>query len=193
MGKFAMPEHVDPGLEQGEVDKLFRAIVKFSDRQTARDITYGVDLPSGSTKEQRAYWVRSISEGLENCFDSSTVKAIRIGCHCDEHGRLDRTAEWLRGLYLAAGADLDSFVAAVNERGAGWFIEDRALYTKMFVCECPMLEGIDVLQTKTWCYCTAGYNETLFQLVFDYEVEVEVLQSIKMGGDICLLRVTKKM
>lgn len=31
-------------------------------------------------------------------------------------------------------------IAALNEQGAGWYIEDNYLYTKMFSCPCPMLE-----------------------------------------------------
>ena len=77
-----------------------------------------------------------------------------------------------------------------NENGAGWYIEGNQLYTKMFICECPMLEEAPLSQSLTWCHCTAGYSKKLFELVFETPVDVEILQSIRQGFDYCLVRVT---
>lgn len=94
-------------------------------------------------------------------FDVNTVKAIRQNCYCNENGRLEETAKEL-----------------------------KLLYTKMFTCECPMLEETALSQSLTWCQCTAEYNKKLFELVFEAPVDEEILQSIRQGFDYCLLRVT---
>ena len=99
----------------------------------------------------------------------------------------DIRAEWVEKL----SAILENrFVNALNENGAGWFIKDNQLYTKMFTCECPMLEKAKNSNSLTWCHCTAGYNKKLFEIVFEKPVYVEIVQSIRQGFDFCLLRIT---
>ncbi|MCX5977051.1 MAG: DUF6144 family protein [Coprothermobacterota bacterium] len=37
----------------------------------------------------------------------------------------------------------------------------------------------------TWCYCSAGYEKTLFDNVFGESLEVEVQQSVLDGSERC--------
>lgn len=39
---------------------------------------------------------------------------------------------------------MNRFVEEVNERGADWYIKDGQFFTKMKVCECPMLEAAKI-------------------------------------------------
>ncbi|NTW26506.1 MAG: hypothetical protein HGA37_17545, partial [Lentimicrobium sp.] len=57
-------------------------------------------------------------------------------------------------------------------------------------CPCPMLSEVDKLDTLTWCQCTTGYSKVLFEKAFNCKVEVELLKSIKMGDEICLMKIT---
>jgi hypothetical protein len=52
-----------------------------------------------------------------------------------------------------------------------------------------MLEGVDYLETDTWCQCTTGYSQVLFEKAFQCQVEVELLKSIKMGDNKCLMKI----
>lgn len=181
-----MPESRHP-----EAVKLYRNVLKYSDARTAAEIAYGVDLPLCAAREQRMKWIDHISGGLERKFDENAIKTIRMGCYCTEASKFEETKAWIKALYLDSKS-MAEFVDKMNARSAGWYIEDGALYTKFFFCECPMLEGVEALPTKTWCYCTAGYSKALFEDIFGYAVEVELLQSIKTGDDICLMRITAK-
>jgi predicted hydrocarbon binding protein len=174
-----------------EAVKLFKNIKRFSDIQTAESIAFGVFLPLSPSKEQCANWVEYIASKLEEKFDEATIKRIRMGCYCRENGRLDESKKWLRELYIAS-ENLEQFVDKVNEYSAGWYIKDGELYTKYFDCPCPMLEGTDQLTTKTWCHCTAGFAIEIFDDVFGYEVDTEVLESIKLGSEFCLIKVTRR-
>lgn len=48
---------------------------------------------------------------------------------------------------------------------------------------------MDKLDTDTWCQCTTGYSKVLFEKAFGCEVVVELLKSVKMGDDICLMKI----
>ncbi len=41
----------------------------------------------------------------------------------------------------------------------------------------------------TWCQCSAGYSKVLFERAFQCNVEVALLKSVKMGDDICLMKI----
>ena len=57
-------------------------------------------------------------------------------------------------------------------------------------CPCPMLAEVDRLETDTWCQCTTGYSKVLFETAFSCRADVELLKSIKMGNDVCLMKIT---
>lgn len=52
-----------------------------------------------------------------------------------------------------------------------------------------MLIDVDKLETNTWCQCTAGYSKVLFEKAFVCKADVELLKSIKMGDEICLMKI----
>lgn len=92
------------------------------------------------------------------------IKQIRQGCYCNENGKIEESANSLRELYVSLGGDMHKFINALNEQGAGWYIEDTYLYTKMFSCPCPMLEKTKIDSSLTWCHCTAGYGKRFLVL-----------------------------
>lgn len=189
MKNFSMPEHISPTLELDELMRLKCSLETTVSKEASDRVMSELPLTLNSTPAERAEWVEKLSSLLENRFDGNTVKALRQNCHCNENGRLEDTARELKQLYASLDKDLHRFVAALNENGAGWYIEGNQLYTKMFICECPMLEEAALSQSLTWCHCTAGYSKKLFELVFETPVDVEILQSIRQGFDCCLLRV----
>lgn len=192
MKNFSMPEHVSATLELDELTRLRRSLEAAVSKEETEEILSELSLPVNSTPEVRAEWADKLSARLESRFDEHTVKTIRKKCYCNELGRLEETAEIFKELYLSLHKDLHSFVNALNEKGAGWYIDGNHLYTKMFICECPMLEKAKTTHSLTWCHCTAGYIEKLFEIVFGTPVDAEIIHSIRQGFDDCLLRITFK-
>lgn len=174
-----------------ETKKLYDNIVKHSNTEIAQKIAFELDLPSSPTTAERAAWVKHISAAMEQEFDEQTIKNIRSGCYCGENGHLDESKRLIRNIYDAS-TSLEDFVHKMNDRKAGWYLHDGYVFTKYLSCPCPMLDGIDNLATKTWCYCTVGYNKVIFEHVFNCEVDVEVLESIKMGDEKCLMKIVPK-
>lgn len=189
-----------------EALQLYRSLSCYVDGSTAGAVAFGLELFPGASPEQRAAWVRRVIAELEERFDETTIKNIRLGCYCDElenpgkcaasgypcaeRALFDKVRDWLRGLYLES-AGLEEFVARANTENLGWYVQEGALYTKFFECECPMLEAVGGLPSFTWCYCTAGYAKRLFEDVFGGPVDVEILQSIRQGHDFCLMKVSR--
>lgn len=174
--------------EHPEATKLYNAVIARSDAQTARAVARGVGLAANADDKDKADWVRHATAELERRFDRDAVKAIRRGCFCREEGRLDEMKAWLGGLYRESSS-LAEFVDKVNAHGADWEMDGDVVVTKFLTCECYMVQGVDRLPDKTWCYCTEGYTRELFRHVFDREVHSELTQTIKTGAPFCIVKV----
>nr|WP_304943337.1 DUF6144 family protein [Vallitalea guaymasensis] len=175
-------------LKNNEVKKLIDNIRKYSSSDVAHKIALGIDLPVNPTPIEKSEWVRYISTELEKHFDEKTIKKIRMGCYCTENGKLEESKTFIKKVYDNS-VSMTDFVNKMNEYQAGWYIKDGNLHTKYYSCPCPMLEAVSSLPTKTWCYCTVGYNKEIFEYVFNCEVDIELLESIKMGDNQCLMKI----
>lgn len=190
MKNYNMPERISPILEADEMERLYESIKEVTSKEEADNVIKEIPLAINSTPEERAEWVEKLSTLLEKKFDVHTIKQIRQGCYCNENGKLEESANSLRELYVSLGCDIHKFIATLNEQGAGWYVEDNCLYTKMFSCPCPMLEKTKIVPSLTWCHCTGGYGKKFFGIVFDVQVEAEIVHSMRQGFDECLVRLT---
>lgn len=163
---------------------IYEAVKNKSDAETAKEIVYGNDALSKT--EDNANWVKSTMHRLENKFNQETTKQIRMGCQCG-YG-MDEKLTLVKEL-VAAASSMEDFANLDKAKEAGLFCKEGILYLQFPFCPCPMLADVDKLDTDTWCQCTTGYSKVLFEKGFGCEVEVELLKSIKMGDDICLMKI----
>lgn len=71
--------------------------------------------------------------------------------------------------------------------------ETDLLMKRYYMCHCPMaretiLKGEPEIPMD-WCYCSAGYGKLRYDVAFDTETEVEVLESVFNGSDKCRFRI----
>lgn len=163
---------------------IYEAVKDKKDAQTAEQIVYGNDGMARS--EDNASWVKSTMHRLESTFDKETTKQIRMSCQCG-YGMEDKLA--LVKELVANSSSMEEFASLEKAKAAGLFYKDGMLYLQFLFCPCPMLADVDKLDTATWCQCTTGYSKVLFEKAFGCKVDVELLKSIKMGDDICLMTI----
>ncbi len=59
-------------------------------------------------------------------------------------------------------------------------------------CFCPIVRQSILAEanlSETWCHCGAGWFAQLWGGIFEHEVQVEVLETVRGGGDHCVFRV----
>lgn len=162
---------------------IFEAVKAASDEETAHGIVHGA-APQGT--EDDATWVKSTMTRLEDRFDRASVRRIRMNCQCG-YG-MEEKLELVREL-MRSSSSLAEFAGQAKAQAAGLSCVDGELYLQFPFCPCPMLATVDRLDTDTWCQCTTGYSQVLFERAFGVRVEVELLKSVKMGDDHCLMRI----
>ena len=163
---------------------IYKAVKDGSNEETAREIVYGSD--EQGKPEDNPTWVKSTMKRLENQFDQSIVHQIRRNCQCG-YG-MDEKLELVKVL-VDVSSSMEEFGNQDKAKAAGLFCNNGELYLQFDFCTCPMLEGVDRFETDTWCQCTTGYSKVLFEKAFMCQVEVELLKSIKMGDDKCLMKI----
>lgn len=160
---------------------IYNSVKESSDEETAARIVYG------SASEDNVTWVINTMKRMEDHFDRDTLKKIRMNCQCG-YG-MDERLELLKGLIESSGS-LEEFAGHDRAKAAGMSYSDGSIMLQFSYCPCPMLAGVDKLVTDTWCQCTTGYSKVLFEKAFGCEADVELLKSVKMGDEICLMRIT---
>jgi len=155
------------------------AVQNESNEETARQIVY-------NPQEDNPTWVNNTMRRLDEKFDASTVKKIRMNCQCG-YG-MDEKLALLQEL-MSVSSSLEEFGNNEKARAAGLSFKNGELFLGFPFCPCPMLAEVERLETKTWCQCTTGYSKVLFEKAFGCRVDVELLKSIKAGDKACLMKI----
>lgn len=163
---------------------IFEAIKRASDTETASEIVYGKN--DAARNEDNPSWVASTMQRLEEKFDTEAVKVIRMECQCG-YGMEEKLASLER--LKSKASNLEEFASSQEAKSAGLSYRDGQLYLQFDFCPCPMLAGVQKLNSMTWCQCSAGYSKVLFEKAFNCAVDVTMLKSIKCSDDICLMRI----
>jgi predicted hydrocarbon binding protein len=63
---------------------------------------------------------------------------------------------------------------------------------RQFYCHCPRIR--DVLKSgetipPIYCYCGAGFYKGIWEEILQQPVQVELLESVLMGDDVCTIRI----
>lgn len=163
---------------------IYEVVKNESNEESAREVVYGKE--ENSKTEGDAIWVNSTMKRLESKFDKVTIKKIRMNCQCG-YG-MDKKIELVKEL-MELSSSLEEFGNLQKAKDAGLFYENGNLYLQFNFCPCPMLADVDRLDSDVWCQCTTGYSKVLFEKAFQCRVDVELLKSIKMGDERCLMKI----
>jgi hypothetical protein len=150
---------------------IYNAVKAESNEATALKVVTG-------NEENNPTWVKNTMKRMENKFDKSTLKKIRMNCQCG-YGMEEKLA-MLKEL-IGSSSSLEEFAGHDKAKAAGLSFNNGELYLQFPFCPCPMLAEVDKLETNTWCQCTTGYSKIIFEKAFGSTVDVELLKSIKMG------------
>ncbi len=144
-------------------------------------------LSKSATAEAKLEWAQQQCTFLSEHFDNETVKDIRMDCACGpELGK----GKKLKNLYEKEN-DLGLFVERANKLNQGFSLQYDGEFVYLIYpqCYCSCVKRFDTALPVTWCYCTLGYTKKMFECIFDKEVQVELLSSVKQGDSVCKIKI----
>ena len=79
------------------------------------------------------------------------------------------------------------FVTKIPYSPKDYLKEKDPLMKRYHACHCPLVRSSilveDVRISPTWCYCSAGFEKLMFDVVFGEQLKVELLETV-LGGDL---------
>jgi len=160
---------------------------------------------------------RDVMTGCACCYPQSDLEDVRQAYR--NSGDIDEAIGMLRGKFvsflrdrLGLGDDLIGQILAAGWGLAGVREDDVIIATKIpksgsivdyfrqtdpirkrrFYCYCPRVRdsiGKGRRISQTYCYCGAGFYKAIWEYILDRPVDVEVLESVLGGGDVCRIAV----
>ncbi len=133
-------------------------------------------------------WAKSACAYLEERCDEETIPRIRRECRCKDGKAI--AAKLMK--YLKRNDSLQTFVEDFNRSETFASLVYRSEKQLLFCypeCYCACVKRVPELLPQTWCLCTPGNAEGIFKAVFGDTVQVALLESIKTGGERCVIQV----
>lgn len=170
--------------------KLTESIKRHIGNEAAEDFAKEYPLSKSAGIDKKYEWARNTCDFLEAHYDLETIITIRKECRCNDGKSIAN--KLLQ--YLNKANNIEQFVHAFNEHetfATMEYISDHHIRFSYPQCYCACIKRTQGVLSKTWCYCTLGNAESIFKEVFKQDdIKVTLLESIKTGGNKCVMAVT---
>jgi predicted hydrocarbon binding protein len=132
-------------------------------------------------------WVETVVAGLDAEVDEGT--RARVMAHCGRACALHFGAiEWARRIQHGTeeiGELLDELNRQEGFWCGKWVSDGDTIYSVCEACGCPLVRAGLVGLSPTFCQCSRGWVEAVFETALGKRVEVELEQAIGRGDPVC--------
>ena len=134
---------------------------------------------------KKARWIEGLMERLEEEAGEAVAREVMVGCgrQCVSRSLLEKVQKHWR-----ESDAIDDFLDKLNQAhigGGGLRREGDTVYGSYGRCYCGSVSKAAEPISPTYCHCSCGWYEMLFETVLERPVEVELLSSIAQGADAC--------
>ena len=145
-------------------------------------------LSKAASIDKKFEWAKDTCEFLSKKYDRDTIMRIREKCICND-GKSTATK---MVKYLNQTNSISEFVDCFNNNesfASLEYISDNRIMFCYPECYCGCVKKVNKQLPEVWCYCTLGYAKSLFSKVFNKDVSVQLIESIKTGGHRCAVSI----
>ncbi len=143
-------------------------------------------LSKAANIEKKYEWARNVCDYLDGRYDREIIMKLRKECRCNDGKSIANKI--LK--YLNKTDSIEQFVNAFNENetfASLEYISDNKILFCYPECYCACIKRVSGEVSRSWCYCTLGNAESIFKEVFKKDIKVTLLESVKTGGDRCVI------
>lgn len=168
--------------------RLVKSLKRNAGSDAAKEFEEKYPLSKSAAIEKKYEWAKGACAYLEDHFDTAAIIQIRKACCCNDGASIAN--KLLK--YLHRAGSLKEFADSFNQNETFARIEFISEHHILFCypeCYCACIKRVSQNVSKTWCYCTLGNAEGIFTRVFNRDVKVTLLESIKSGAEQCVISV----
>lgn len=134
---------------------------------------------------RKARWIKSLMDTLDSEVDESVRKGVMEDC-----GRMciSRNTLKIAKRHKQKAKDIDDFLDRLNQDGIGGGELKRdgnIIHASYKRCYCGSVSKTKEPISSTYCNCSCGWYKELFETALERSVEVELVDSIIQGGQMC--------
>jgi predicted hydrocarbon binding protein len=140
---------------------------------------------AATTPRRKALCLRRLMDMLDREADEATRRSIMEACGrtCIGAGVLRKARDCQRGAH-----SLDELLERLNQQhvGGGHLWRDAdGIHASYDRCYCGSVNQTPEAFSETYCHCSAGWFQQLFETLLGGPVTVDLLGSIIQGGEQC--------
>lgn len=168
--------------------RLVESLKKNNNTDLAEQLENQHPLSKSASVEKKFEWAKQACSLLEDNLREEERIKVRKACICNDGAT--NAKKLLK--YLNKSSNIKEFVEEFNRNetfASMEYISENALLFCYPECYCGCVKRISENLTKTWCYCTIGFAESMFGKVFQKSVKVTLTESIKTGASRCVMKV----
>lgn len=142
-----------------------------------------------TSPKQKSSHIKTLLEDLTEREQEAVTCQIMLECGRKCIGA--STIQKAKKLF-ANSTDMTEFLSKMNDNhiGGGRLTLDGSNISGGYdTCYCGTVSKANQLIPITYCYCSAGWYQRLFESVLTDAVQVEIIQSIASGADSCEFRI----
>ena len=148
------------------------------------EVMKGSDAITSKTSQgKKAKWVKGAMERLNSLVDQETGNEIMGNCSCETEGKIKKA----KSLY-SNSIDIDDFLSKLSKArivGTRLAREGDIIYVFYDRCYCGLVKATKEKIPVTYCQCSRGYTQKVFEGIFERSLRVDLLQSIINGDKEC--------
>jgi hypothetical protein len=138
-----------------------------------------------TTSGQRSKWIENLMKCLNEVLGDETARQVMQACGTQCIGQ--STLEKVKRLQRGCGS-LDDLLERLNQAhigGGKMHREGEVIYASYERCYCGSVSKGRQSISATYCSCSCGWYQQLFETLLEKPVQVELVDSIIHGADIC--------
>jgi len=168
--------------------RLAESLKKNSHSELAEQLETQYPLSKSASIEKKFEWAKQACSALEDKLSEEEIITVRKSCICNDGA--SNAKKLLK--YWNKASNTKEFIEEFNQKetfASMEYISENKLLFCYPECYCGCVKRVPENLTKTWCYCTIGFAESMFGKVFQRDVTVTLMESIKTGADRCAMLV----
>ena len=177
------------------LERLNAALQQFAGEQVRAAVMAGSDeIKETSSARRKARWVREAMERLDALSDTEARHGIMEECGHQCAASNLRSLKKVQVLYRQTG-DLDQVLAAIQQGAVRFRLRREGDVVHIFYerCFCSLVNAAQSVLSPTYCYCSKGFTQTVWEGILGRPVKVALARSIVAGASECEIVIDTQM
>jgi len=184
-------------------EKLKKNLKEFIDEAERKKLLKGSEEIDKANPKEKAAWVKTVMEKFDRLIpDEKDRWNIMKQCSCscqddsmadykteyDKHKDIDKLIDYLHG---------KAFLIKPERKGNTIYITKAPAFPeeykkaktqdekRYYFCHCEYARAADSELSPSYCYCGAGWCQRIWEGILGRPVEIEIVESVLQGGEVC--------